>query len=169
MQGRFSKLTVEQRRQRDIDRATTWNKTHPEARKRISAKHHTAHRDKELKAGKKYRQTPKGRERAKHQRLKAFNLTVEQYDWMLTSQGGVCAICKRPELYTTKNGHTARLAVDHDHSCCSSSSSCGECIRALLCRSCNAALGLLAENPDRIRQMAYYVESFKPSKDIHND
>lgn len=38
-------------------------------------------------------------------------------------------------------------AVDHDHSCCSSSTkTCGLCTRGLLCGACNKALGLAQDS-----------------------
>jgi len=61
-----------------------------------------------------------------HNLKRDFGITIEEYDAMLTKQGGVCAICKRPP---NKN----RLAVDHDHTT-------GE-VRGLLCPSCNRAVG----------------------------
>lgn len=68
--------------------------------------------------------------------LRKFNLTVEQYRYMLESQGGVCAICRTPPT-------TVRLAVDHDHACCPGNYSCGQCVRGLLCNGCNQGLGRL--------------------------
>lgn len=59
-----------------------------------------------------------------------YGITVEQYERMLTDQGGVCAICTR------KPGRV-RLSVDHDHTCCPGRGSCGKCVRGLLCKSCN--------------------------------
>ena len=61
-------------------------------------------------------------------------MTLEQYDALLSAQGGVCAICSRPP---TKQF----LAVDHDHACCPGSRTCGQCVRGLLCGHCNRQLG----------------------------
>jgi hypothetical protein len=52
----------------------------------------------------------------------SFGMTVEEYDALLTAQGGVCGICKRPPK-------SRRLAVDHDHAT-------GR-VRGLLCAFCN--------------------------------
>lgn len=62
---------------------------------------------------------------------------------------------------------TERLSIDHDHSCCSGSEgtrkvSCGDCVRGLLCSTCNTALGLLQESPERIRGLLTYLEGVKP-------
>ncbi len=83
----------------------------------------------------------KDRERWRHLRYK-YNMTVEQYDSMLSAQEGVCAICSRPPLAGEW------LCVDHDHSCCVyNGKSCGECNRGLLCRGCNTGIGALREDP----------------------
>jgi len=59
-----------------------------------------------------------------------YNITVADYETLLASQGGVCAICgTKPR--------NKRLAVDHDHHCCPGGRSCGKCIRGLLCVTCN--------------------------------
>lgn len=89
------------------------------------------------------------KERAGHLKRK-FNLTVADYDAMVLDQGGVCAICHKPPCGRGKAGQ--RLCVDHSHSS-------GK-VRKLLCLSCNMALGLLEDSPDRLRQAAKYLESF---------
>lgn len=71
-------------------------------------------------------------------------MTVAEYDAMAEAQGGVCAICGQPP----PDGE--RLHVDHDHKTMKR--------RGLLCRSCNNGLGLLDDNPDRLRTAADYIE-----------
>lgn len=76
----------------------------------------------------------------KHTLKRHYNITIEQYDELLASQNGVCAICGLPPL---EGGR--RLCVDHDHACCpDGEKTCGECIRGLLCLTCNQAIGMLA-------------------------
>ena len=44
------------------------------------------------------------------------------------------------------------IFIDHDHACCpDEKSSCGKCIRGLLCLSCNTALGLIERKYDLAR------------------
>jgi hypothetical protein len=66
--------------------------------------------------------------RAREYRLSArFGITLEEYDAMLQTQGGVCAVCGGIE-------EGRRLAVDHCHE--------SGVVRALLCTSCNWQLGV---------------------------
>lgn len=81
-----------------------------------------------------------------------FNVTVAQLEAMHKAQGGVCAICHRP------NADGRALAVDHDHSCCPGNRSCGKCVRALLCSPCNSFIGLAGDSPSRLRAGAAYLE-----------
>lgn len=87
-----------------------------------------------------------GIDRARRNRLKKkFGLSVEQYESLLLSQGGVCAICREP----CSSGN--RLAVDHDHTT-------GK-VRGLLCAQCNQALGKLQESPALLRAAVTYLEA----------
>jgi hypothetical protein len=73
-----------------------------------------------------------------------FGLTVEQYNEMLISQGGVCAICRgKPR------GRKTRLSVDHCHTT--------RKIRGLLCDHCNRAIGILGESPEVLARAADYL------------
>ena len=77
-------------------------------------------------------------------------LDMVSYNKLLESQNGVCAICLSPPTKT-------RLYVDHDHSCCEGAQSCSQCVRGLLCSSCNTSLGLMKENVVAIRNMLDYL------------
>lgn len=69
-----------------------------------------------------------------------FHITPADYWQMLAEQDGRCKICRRtPE--EAANSRTARFAVDHDRRCCPGDSSCGKCVRGLLCTKCNGSLG----------------------------
>lgn len=87
-----------------------------------------------------------------------YNITMDQYQSMLSSQGGVCAICKR--LQTDQY-----YAVDHDHSCCAGKKSCGRCVRGLLCKSCNSGLGCFRDNLVSLRAATSYLEGWSLDED----
>jgi hypothetical protein len=78
-------------------------------------------------------------------------LTLDQYNDLLESQGGRCAICGEVP--------TRSFAIDHDHSCCPGAHSCGQCVRGLLCSNCNVTLGLMKDDPARLRSAATYLEN----------
>jgi hypothetical protein len=69
---------------------------------------------------------------------------------MEAEQGGVCAICSRPETRPDRSGNPQRLSVDHCHET-------GQ-VRGLLCHSCNITLGVARDDPEHLRAMADYVE-----------
>jgi len=75
--------------------------------------------------------------------LRLYNLTLIQHDELLARQGNKCACCGR--VFT--EDRAGRPCVDHDHKCCSGYKSCGQCVRALLCRQCNLKIGIIEKNP----------------------
>lgn len=78
-----------------------------------------------------------------------YGITPEDYAYMLQSQGGVCAICKRSETGRSNTGGTRLLAVDHCHST--------GAVRGLLCNRCNRSLGVLEDTEWR-KAAADYLE-----------
>lgn len=85
------------------------------------------------------------KEAARSKRLKLlFNLTVEEYDLILSSQGNVCFICGSPP--TTK-----RHAVDHRHS--------DGLIRGIICMLCNRAIAKFRDNADKLERAAEYLRN----------
>lgn len=75
-----------------------------------------------------------------------YGITVQDYEELLQAQDGKCALCGG---ITEANG---LLYVDHSHRT-------GK-VRALLCNSCNVALGLFKDDPALMRAAADYVERF---------
>lgn len=76
----------------------------------------------------------------------AFGIGVDEYDRILASQKGRCAICGAK--YADRR--RARLAVDHCHET--------GLIRGLLCSSCNQGIGQFKDDPKRLRNAAAYLE-----------
>lgn len=86
-----------------------------------------------------------------------YGITAADYRKLLVEQGGVCRICGKPETATHQAGSLRRLAVDHDHKCCPGKTSCGRCIRGLLCARCNSAIGLFDEDSEVLLAAVRYL------------
>jgi len=80
-----------------------------------------------------------------------YGITLQQYEVMLQTQNGVCAICKNPEIAVNKRNKIRNLSIDHNHT--------SKKIRGLLCHLCNRALGLLKDSPDICKRAAQYLET----------
>lgn len=80
-------------------------------------------------------------------RAKKYSLSVEEF----LALGDRCRICSR----------TDSLQVDHDHGCCPGEQSCGQCVRGLLCPSCNTGLSRFKDNPDLLAAAIEYLAAWK--------
>lgn len=79
-----------------------------------------------------------------------YGVTREEWERLFAEQGGVCAICRRPETaHEPRTGAVRMLAVDHCHA--------SGRIRGLLCYRCNTAIGLLGEDPERLEAARRYL------------
>ncbi|HEY1292807.1 MAG TPA: endonuclease domain-containing protein [Chloroflexota bacterium] len=80
----------------------------------------------------------------RRQGLRRADWTPDEWDAAFEAQQGVCAIegCGRPATQS-----------DHDHDTGRR--------RALLCAGCNVALGVLADDPARIRGLLAYLEAHR--------
>lgn len=74
---------------------------------------------------------------------KSYGITMAEYDAMLESQDGVCAICGAHDQHFS-------LAVDHNHKTTA--------VRGLLCTNCNKMLGHAHDNVDVLRKAIAYLE-----------
>jgi len=82
--------------------------------------------------------------------LRKYGITPEQYDAMLASQNGVCAICLLPEA-RTRNGKPTKLCVDHCHQT-------GR-VRGLLCTRCNSCLAQFGDSAVGLLRVVEYVRA----------
>jgi hypothetical protein len=77
-------------------------------------------------------------------RLRDHGLTDAEYDALLASQGGLCAICRG-------GFGSPGDRIDHDHDT-------GR-VRGLLCHNCNVALGHFRDDPLILARAAAYVRA----------
>ena len=61
-----------------------------------------------------------------------YGITQDQYDAMLDEQNHACAVCK------TEFSETVKPKIDHDHNCCPTAYTCGNCLRGILCPTCTS-------------------------------
>lgn len=95
----------------------------------------------------------KNRDKRRKYRLKGeYDLTPDQYEYLLNKQHGECAICKTDKCITGR-----RFAVDHCHIT-------GR-VRGLLCQACNTGLGKFNDNLNNLEAAIKYLKS----KDISDD
>jgi len=73
-----------------------------------------------------------------------YNISLEQYDDMLSAQDYCCAICG-----TDSPGRHGRFVVDHNHET--------EEVRGLLCWSCNVGIGHLKDSPKVLASALTYL------------
>jgi hypothetical protein len=83
-----------------------------------------------------------------------YGITLDEFNRMLTEQGGGCAICGAREGKGKGNG--VRLHVDHDHVT-------GKA-RGLLCGTCNRGIGQLGDDLERVLAAVRYLQRGREPK-----
>jgi|JI9StandDraft_2_1071091.scaffolds.fasta_scaffold109670_2 hypothetical protein len=86
------------------------------------------------------------------QRAYKYGVSEERFRELFDRQGHVCAIC-----HAENPGRW--WCIDHDHSCCPGTVTCGSCIRGVICDSCNVGIARFNDSPDSLRRAADYLES----------
>jgi len=79
--------------------------------------------------------------KAKAHKLKKYNLTSEEFTYMVMEQGGVCAVCGLVP---------SALYVDHDHTTGT--------VRGLLCQKCNSGIGFLGDSLEGLEKAVSYLK-----------
>lgn len=130
-----------------------WRAKHPEKAKELSSRFRKANPEKARAAALKHYYANKEALNAKavhKNRKRKFGITRDQFEALLESQGGVCAICRNPET-ATRQGKVKSLAVDHDHAS-------GK-IRGLLCMACNTMIGNSKERLEVLQAAILYLKT----------
>lgn len=78
--------------------------------------------------------------------LARYGITHEDYERILETQGGVCAICEKFEL----TSNSRYMVIDHCHVL--------DKVRGVLCHKCNTALGLFNDNTKRLMSAIKYLK-----------
>ena len=118
----------------------------PEAARKAreaTARSDAKHKEKRVAHHRLMRETYRDKSRAQNFKceMARYGTTVEVYRDRLIEQRGLCAICEHLNVF---RGKLQRLAFDHNHECCDThATSCGECLRGLLCADCNIRLAPL--------------------------
>lgn len=87
----------------------------------------------------------------------SYRLRYSQVEEILKKQHNGCAICGVSISGSRKSG----VHVDHDHSCCPSVPTCGNCNRGLICGNCNTMLGMAKDNSQILENAARYLRNSK--------
>lgn len=123
-----------------------------EAKRESDAKYRATRAERIRASSAKYKQGPKYLPLyiRTHLRRK-YSMTVQEYNEMLSAQGGVCKICglKCDRKYKDERRKTFPLCVDHDHKT-------GK-VRGLLCNKCNVGLALFKENKMNLAKAISYL------------
>lgn len=94
------------------------------------------------------------RQRRRRYSVSQYGISYLQYEEMIKKQNNRCGICNISFSTLKKSPH-----IDHDHSCCPQKiSSCGKCIRGLLCNRCNFLIGLATDDIMLLKDAIKYLQ-----------
>ncbi len=83
-----------------------------------------------------------------------YGITIAEYESILASQNGVCAICRKgqEDEGCRWNGKREHFSVDHCHTT-------GK-VRGILCARCNLGIGMFMEDAEAMKKAVGYLEDF---------
>lgn len=83
-----------------------------------------------------------------------YRLRPADFEALLEKQSGMCALCD----YTFSG--RSDIEIDHDHTCCAGATSCGKCVRGLLCAKHNKMMiwvDAFENEPERFESARLYA------------
>lgn len=92
---------------------------------------------------------------------KTYGLLPGEYEAIVASQGGVCAICKQPRTYN--------LHVDHDHKVERETGDSRRSVRGGCCRRCNKVLAVVGDSRSLLAAAIEYLASWPSSAILGDD
>ena len=96
---------------------------------------------------KKWR-TKNARRNKEYSLVAKYSLTYEEYEAYMALHDWCCDVCSSED----------DLCIDHDHACCPGKNTCGKCIRGVLCRTCNSALGYIKDDLQSAINLVRYLK-----------
>lgn len=136
-------------REKAKEKAKKWNLEHPERRSKVHKEWLKKNFDYVAKYKKEYRVKNKEKIRiARRTRtIKEYGISVDDYNLLLASQNGMCAIC------CGSASEKRTFHIDHDHIT-------GK-VRGILCHSCNTTIGFVNEDIGRLNKIIDYIKKYK--------
>lgn len=140
---------IEKERERGRVKATKYRRKNPEKYLEYMRAYRAKYPDKIKQYASKWYAANKSKAQ-NSQYKRSYGITIDDYERLSASQGNVCAVCLQSESHLSNSGKLKKLAVDHDHKT-------GK-VRQLLCADCNMVLGVIRDEPWRLRALAEYLE-----------
>ncbi len=143
-----SKLWKQKNRERVTLAAKRWRARNPEklelARK-WNQEYHRRNKERIAKRKRLYHLSYPGK-RVAYKLKNRYGLSLEEFRRLIAAQNNLCLICGQEF-----NGGKRRPSVDHCHKT--------GVVRGILCWPCNHALGMLADDPNRLKAALVYLRS----------
>ena len=92
-----------------------------------------------------------------YQLKRCYQLSINDIELKIQKQNNQCAICEK-EFISSPH-------IDHDHGCCPGRTTCGKCIRGLLCKACNRGLGMFSDKEVLLEKALAYLKIYKDANE----